>query len=151
MSGGGTAPVIESSTSSVNQRSTPLANRSTSSAENPSALPTCRIAMRGWKVTTLQTIPVRSHPYLSYTYWITCSRCSVEKSMSMSGVLVISSCRKRSKRRLCALKPLCDGERDRPVPLSDALEAKLVEKRERGLTFRHGIAGKADLSKVENE
>ena len=54
-----------SSTSSVNHRSTPFASRSSSSFEKPSALPTCRIAIRGWKVTTLQTIPVRSHPYLS--------------------------------------------------------------------------------------
>ena len=65
MSGGGTEPNIESSTSSLNQRSTPLASRSSSSAEKPSALPICRIAMRGWNVTTLQTIPVRSGPYLS--------------------------------------------------------------------------------------
>jgi hypothetical protein len=65
MSGGGTEPVIESSTSSVNHRSTPLASLSSSSAENPSALPTWRIAIRGWKVTTLHTIPVRSQPYLS--------------------------------------------------------------------------------------
>src|ERR1700694_5902127 len=34
---------------------------------------------------------------------MTCSRCAVEKSMSMSGVVVISSCRKGSKRRLCSI------------------------------------------------
>src|SRR5256885_13305697 len=36
-------------------------------------------------------------------YWMTCSRCAVEKSMSMSGVEVIPSWRKRSKSRLCAI------------------------------------------------
>src|SRR2546427_9308129 len=40
-------------------------------------------------------------PYTTlFRSWITCSRCAVEKSMSMSGVVVISSCRKRSKSRL---------------------------------------------------
>src|SRR5580700_2559163 len=68
----------------------------------PIAAPTWRIAMRGRKVTTLATIPVRSEPYFSYTYWSTCSRWSVEKSMSMSGVPWWSSCRNRSKRRSCA-------------------------------------------------
>ena len=54
-----------SSIDSGNQESTDLASLSTTSGGKPSALPTCRAAIRGWKVTTLQTIPVRSQPYLS--------------------------------------------------------------------------------------
>ena len=53
------------SRASANQRSTPLARRSIRSGGKPSALPTWRMAMRGRNVTTLQTIPVRSQPYVS--------------------------------------------------------------------------------------
>ena len=87
------------STSAMYQPSVCVPSLSISVSGKPIAAPTWRIAMRGRKVTTLATIPVRSGPYLSYTYCRTCSRWSVEKSMSMSGVPWWSSCRNRSKSR----------------------------------------------------
>ena len=53
---------VVSSIDCGNQESTDLASLSTTSGGKPSALPTWRAAIRGWKVTTLQTIPVRSQP-----------------------------------------------------------------------------------------
>ena len=48
-------------------------------------------------MTRLQTIPVCSWPYRLYTYWITSSRRSDEKSMSTSGYAVRPSLMNRSK------------------------------------------------------
>src|SRR5438445_6281989 len=42
-----------------------------------------------------------------------------------------------------------DRRRDGPIPLAKALEAQLVEKGERRLTFRHRVAGKPDLAEIE--
>jgi hypothetical protein len=47
------------------QPSTDFASLSMRVSGKPIAAPTCRIAMRGRKVTTLATMPVRSAPYLS--------------------------------------------------------------------------------------
>src|SRR6202011_1938251 len=48
-----------------------------------------------------------------------------------------------------ALEPLRDRERDRPVALPHALEAELVEKRERCLTLRDWIARETNFAEVE--
>ena len=48
-----------------------------------------------------------------------------------------------------SLESLRDGERDWPITLPHALEAELVEKRERCLTLRNGIARETDFAEVE--
>src|SRR5205823_1430381 len=48
-----------------------------------------------------------------------------------------------------ALQTLGDRGSDRPIAVAHALEAELVEERERGLTGRDRVARKPDLAEVE--
>ncbi len=67
------------------QPSTAFASRSTASVEKPSAFPTSRTALRPRYEIISAVNAARSRPQRAYTCWITSSRRSCSKSMSMSG------------------------------------------------------------------
>ena len=61
--------------------------------------PTSRITALAASVPKVMICATRSRPYFSPTYWITSPRRRMQKSMSMSGMLMRSGLRKRSKSR----------------------------------------------------